>query len=80
MERATPLPALSELAPLVGTWRLVLWGGSFLPDPEQRVDAGLVRFEWSEGGSILAMHQGGDDDSCRDLYLYHRRRGAGDAR
>lgn len=57
----TPTPALSELAPLVGTWRLVLWGGSFLPDPTERVDAGLVRFEWIEDGALLAMRQGGDD-------------------
>ena len=57
----TPTPALSELAPLVGTWRLVLWGGSFLPDPTERVDAGLVRFEWIGDGAVLAMRQGGDD-------------------
>lgn len=63
MEKVTPAPALSELAPLVGTWRLVLWGGSFLPDPEQRVDAGLVRFEWIEDGAALVMRQGGDDNA-----------------
>jgi len=56
-------PALCELTPLIGTWRLVVWGGSFLPDPEERVDVGLVRFEWIEGGALLAMRQGGDDDA-----------------
>lgn len=61
MERESPASALSELAPLVGTWRLVLWGGSFLPDPQERVDAGLVRWAWIEDGAVLAMHQGGDD-------------------
>lgn len=64
MDRITAAPALSELAPLVGTWRLVVWGGSFLPDPEQRVDVGLVRFAWIEDGAALAMHQGGDDQTA----------------
>lgn len=63
VEGVIPLAALTELAPLVGTWRLVLWGGSFLPDPEERVDAGLVRFEWIEDGAVLAMRQGGDDQA-----------------
>lgn len=63
MERSTPAPALTELAPLVGTWRLVLWGGSFLPDPEERVDAGLVRFAWIEDGAALVMHQEVDGDA-----------------
>ena len=62
MNDMAPLPAVSALAPLVGTWHLVLWGGSFLPDPEERVDAGLVRFEWIKGGAALAMRQGGDDN------------------
>lgn len=60
---ATPLPALSNLAPFVGTWRLVLWGGSYLPNPEERVDAGLVHFDWAEDGAVLAMHHGGDETS-----------------
>jgi hypothetical protein len=54
---------LTELLPLLGTWRLVLWGGSFLPNPDERVDAGLVRFEWIEDGAALAMRQGGEDDA-----------------
>jgi hypothetical protein len=57
----TPAPTVRELAPLVGTWRLVLWGGSFLPDPEGRVDAGMVRFEWIEDGAVLAMRQTTDE-------------------
>lgn len=52
---------MSELVPLVGTWRLVLWGGSFLPVPEERVDAGTVSFTWIVDGAVLTMHQGGDD-------------------
>ena len=63
MDRVTPTPALSGLTPLVGTWRLVLWGGSFLPDPQQRVDAGLVQFEWIEDGAALVMRQVGDGTS-----------------
>lgn len=59
----TPAPALSELAPLVGTWRLTLWGGSFLPNPDERVEAGLVHFEWAEDGFVLAMHQHVEDGS-----------------
>ena len=61
MEDTTPLPAVSGLAPLVGTWRLILWGGSFLPDPQERVDAGVARFEWVEGGAVLAMHHDRDE-------------------
>jgi hypothetical protein len=51
------LPALRELRPLLGGWRLVLWGGSFLPNPEERVEAGLVRFDWIEDGAAVAMRQ-----------------------
>ena len=58
MDGVTPLPAVSALAALVGHWRLTLWGASFLPDPEQHVDAGLVRFVWIEDGAALAMYQG----------------------
>jgi hypothetical protein len=61
MEELTPVPALRELAALVGTWRLTLWGGSFLPNPEERVDAGLVHVGWVEDGAALAMRQGGDE-------------------
>lgn len=62
MDSVTPAPALSELVPLVGTWRLVLWGGSFLPDQEERVDAGTVHFAWDEDGFALVMHQVVNDD------------------
>src|SRR5579884_321024 len=57
-----PVPALSELVPLIGTWRLTLWGGSFLPDPEERVDAGLVHVTWIEDGAALAILQRTDED------------------
>src|SRR5207248_1529998 len=60
MENVTPAPAVRELAALVGTWRLVLWGGLFLPDPEEQVDAGPVHSVWIEDGAVLAMRQGGD--------------------
>lgn len=63
MESETPAPALSELVPLAGTWRLVLWGGSFLPDPQERVEAGTVRFAWAEDGFVLVMHQVRDNDA-----------------
>jgi hypothetical protein len=63
VESVTPLPALSELSPLVGAWRLELWGGSFLPDLETRVDAGIVRFRWIEDGSALEMHHGGNESA-----------------
>src|SRR5689334_20906164 len=63
MEGVTPLPAVSALAALVGRWRLTVWGGSFLPDPEQQVDAGLVRFAWIEDGAALATRQGDEGAS-----------------
>lgn len=62
MESIALAPALTDLAPLVRIWRLVLWGGSFLSDPEQRVDAGLVRFEWIEDGAVLVMRQSREDE------------------
>ena len=37
--------------------RLILWGGSFLLDPEQRVDARLVRCIWTEDGAARAMRR-----------------------
>lgn len=75
-----PVPALSALSPRIGEWRLILWGGSFLPDPEERVDAGPVRFAWIEDGAVLPMRQGGDQNGPpaarmligrdQDAYLY----------
>src|SRR5437660_333691 len=59
----TPAPALSDLAPLVGTWNLVVWGGSFLPDPLERVDAGQVHFKWIEDAAALAILIGGGDNA-----------------
>jgi hypothetical protein len=68
---------VSALAPLVGTWRLSLWGGAFLPDPEQHVDAGSARFTWIEGGAVLVMRQGDDDVTPAARMLMGRDQDAG---
>jgi hypothetical protein len=50
-------PALADLEPLVGNWRMELYGAAFLPDPAARV-AGSVNIDWVEGGAALVMRQG----------------------
>lgn len=84
-----PVPALRELVPLIGTWRLTLWGGSFQTDPEGQIDAGLVHCTWTEDGAALTIQQhthegnppaarwiiGRDQDEGRYTVLYSDARG-----
>ena len=52
-------PALADLAPLVGQWRMDVYGAAFLPDLDTRV-TGSVEFAWIENGAAVVMRQGAD--------------------
>ena len=52
-------PALADLAPLVGQWRMEVYGAAFLPDLDTRV-TGSVEFDWIENGAAVVMRQGAD--------------------
>ena len=80
-------PALADLAPLAGRWRMELYNAAFLPDPDARA-SGLIEIDWIENGSAVRMRQGdsehppaavwiiGRDDSEADyLVLYADDRG-----
>ncbi len=60
-ESAAANPALRELGVLVGDWEIEISGAAFLPSPEDKAH-GHVRFEWIEGGAVLAMRQGAEAD------------------
>jgi hypothetical protein len=48
-------PALADLDVLVGDWDVEISKASFLPDPDEVVDAGGVSFRPIEGGSFLVQ-------------------------
>ena len=50
-------PALADLAPLVGRWKMELHNAAFLPEPDSRV-TGSADFDWIEDGAALVMRQG----------------------
>ena len=50
-------PALADLEPLVGRWRMELHNAAFLPDPDARA-TGSTDIAWIEDGSALRMRQG----------------------
>ncbi len=50
-------PALSDLEPLVGRWRMDLYNAAFLSDPKARA-SGSVEIGWIEDGSTLRIRQG----------------------
>ena len=47
-------PALADLEPLVGRWRMELYDAPFLPGPDSRV-TGSIEIDWIEAGSALRM-------------------------
>jgi hypothetical protein len=50
-------PALADLQPLVGRWRMELYNAAFLRDPDTRA-VGRIDIDWIEEGSALCMRQG----------------------
>jgi hypothetical protein len=71
-ERDSPTnPSLADLTPLVGRWRIELYGASILPDPASRV-ASTLHVEWIENGAALAMRQGEDGAPPAALWIVGR--------
>ncbi len=64
-------PALADLLPLVGRWRMELYNASFLPEPDARV-SGSVEIEWIEQGAALRMRQGDPADPRAAVWLIGR--------
>lgn len=50
-------PALADLQPLIGHWRMELYDAAFLPDGETRL-TGSADIGWIEDGFALRMRQG----------------------
>jgi hypothetical protein len=64
-------PALADLAPLVGRWRMELYGAAFLPDPDSRV-TGSAEFAWVEDGAAIVMRQGVDETTPAAIWIFGR--------
>ena len=64
-------PALSDLEPLVGEWRMELHHAAFLPDPRARV-TGAFRIDWIEGGAAIVMRQGDADSPSAATWIVGR--------
>ena len=63
-------PALADLEPLVGRWRMELRRG-FLPGPDSRV-TGSIEIDWIEAGSGLRMRQGDSDNPPAAVWIIGR--------
>lgn len=64
-------PALADLQPLTGRWRMELYNGAFLPDADTRV-SGSVEIGWIEGGSALRMRQGDSEHPPAAVWIIGR--------
>jgi hypothetical protein len=83
----TTNPALADLEPLLGSWRMELYNAAFLPDPDARV-SGSIAIDWLEGGAAVVIRQGDqenppaakwiigrDESDAEYLVLYYDDRG-----
>ncbi len=64
-------PALAELDPLVGRWRMELYNAPFLPNPDTRV-TGSIDIDWIEQGSALRMLQGDSQNPPAAVWIIGR--------
>lgn len=64
-------PALADLQPLVGRWRMELYNAAFLPDRDTRV-AGSLEVDWLEDGSALRMRQGDAEQPQAAVWIIGR--------
>jgi hypothetical protein len=64
-------PALADLQPLVGRWRMELHNASFLPDRDTRV-SGSIEIDWTEDGSALRMRQGDSEQRQAAVWIIGR--------
>jgi len=66
--------ALSDLARLIGQWRMELHGTSFLPDLDTRL-TGTVAFDWIEDGAAIVMRQQPDGGNSAAIWIFGRDEG-----
>ena len=64
-------PALTDLQPLVGRWRMELYNAAFLPDPDTR-SRGSIEIDWIEDGSALRMRQGDSEHPRAAVWIIGR--------
>jgi hypothetical protein len=64
-------PALADLEPLVGRWRMELYDAAFLPGPDSQV-TGSIEIDWIEAGSALRMRQGDSDNPPAAVWIIGR--------
>jgi hypothetical protein len=64
-------PALADLQPLVGRWRMELYNAPFLPDRDTRV-SGSIEIDWIEDGSALRMRQGDSEHPQAAVWIIGR--------
>jgi hypothetical protein len=64
-------PALADLQPLVGRWRIELHNAAFLPDMDARV-ASSIEIHWIEDGSALCMKQGDSEHPPAAVWIIGR--------
>ena len=64
-------PALADLPPLVGRWRMELYDAAFLPDRDSR-GSGVIEIDWIEDGSALRMRQGDSEHPPAAVWIIGR--------
>jgi hypothetical protein len=70
-DRMMTNPALADLAPLVGEWRMEVYGAAFLPDLDTRV-TGSVELDWIENGAAVVMRQGAGEGPPTAVWIIGR--------
>jgi hypothetical protein len=64
-------PALADLQPLVGRWRMELYNAAFLPDRDTRV-SGSTEIDWIEDRSALRIRQGDSEHPPAAVWIIGR--------
>jgi hypothetical protein len=64
-------PALADLEPLVGRWRMELYNAAFLPALDTRA-TGTLEVDWIADGSALRMRQGESDNPFAAVWIIGR--------
>jgi hypothetical protein len=64
-------PALADLEPLVGRWRMELYNAAFLPEHDARA-TGSIEIDWIEEGSALRMRQGDSENPAAAVWIIGR--------
>ena len=67
-------PAIADLEPLVGRWRMELYNAAFLPDPDTRA-IGSIEIDWIEDGWALRMRQGDSENPRAAVWIIGRDEG-----